>query len=31
MIKWRKKGIHFVFLDYWVRDDDILFDDMVNC
>ena len=29
-MKWRKKCNHVVFLDYLLRDDDVLFDDMVN-
>ena len=29
-MKWVKKGNHVVFLDCVLRDDDVLFDDMVN-
>ena len=29
-MKCRKKGSHVVFLDCVLRDDDVLFDDMVN-
>ena len=29
-MKWRKKCNHVVFLDYLLRDADVLFDDMVS-